>query len=44
MKTFCISCGAEIIYGLFADDYPEITNSGLCSNTVDGCYEKQVSA
>ena len=40
MKSNCIKCNKEIVYGLFADEYSEITQSGLCSNTIDGCYEK----
>ncbi len=42
MKSNCKLCGKEIIYGLFADEYSEVTQSGLCSNTIDGCYEKNV--
>ena len=42
MKSNCKLCGKEIIYGLFADEYSEITRLGLCSNTIDGCYEKNV--
>jgi len=35
----CNNCNKEIKYSLFANDYPEITNSGLCSNGLNGCYE-----
>lgn len=41
MKSNCLECGKEIVYGLFADEYSEITQSGLCSNAIDKCYEKQ---
>ena len=41
MKSNCIECGKVIIYGLFADNYPEVTNSRLCSNGYDGCLEKR---
>lgn len=41
MKSNCLKCNKEIVYGLFADEYSEVTQSGLCSNTIDGCYEKQ---
>ena len=41
MKSNCLECGKEIVYGLFADEYSEITQYGLCSNAIDGCYEKQ---
>ena len=28
MKSNCKLCGVEIIYGLFADEYSEVTQSG----------------
>ncbi len=44
----CIECGKEIKYSYFSFDengqptgkYAHITASGLCSNTIDGCWEK----
>ena len=40
MKTNCIDCGKEIKYSMFfVEDYPEITESGLCSNGINGCWE-----
>ena len=48
-ETNCVDCGKKIKYSYFAFDsdgqptgeYAHITASGLCSNTIDGCWEKQ---
>ena len=46
-KSNCIKCNKEIEYSPFAFDgfgnptgeYAHITNSGLCTNGIDGCWE-----
>ena len=50
-ESSCVKCGKEIKYSYFAFDnngqptgeYAHITASGLCSNTIDGCWEKQTA-
>ena len=47
-KRDCVECGKEIMYSPFSFDengqptgeFAHITRSGLCSNTIDGCWEK----
>ena len=49
MEKDCNSCGKTIYYSPFAFDqygiptgeYKHVTESGLCSNGIDGCWEKK---
>tara|TARA_B100001939_G_scaffold52980_1_gene42225 strand:- start:1199 stop:1360 length:162 start_codon:yes stop_codon:yes gene_type:complete len=48
MEKDCNSCGKKIYYSPFSFDqygnptgeFKHVTESGLCSNGIDGCWEK----